>query len=133
MEPTRSGWWPLPTPAGSRPRCSIRHRLPGPGAVALVADSLQRTIVTGDSYLSAFAPTCPIVAEHAQQGIPDPLFSSYRDAGITAAAARQAVDDALGPAGIPASPSKPGRAWTWSTAFCAELPNGAEQPNCVAD
>ncbi|MCB0933170.1 MAG: hypothetical protein KDB71_14895 [Mycobacterium sp.] len=83
---------------------------PAPGAVALVADSLQRTIVTGDSYLSALAPTCPIVAEHAQQGIPDPLFSSYRDAGITAAAARQAVDDALGPAGIPglAQQARPG-------------------------
>lgn len=73
---------------------------PALGAVALAADSFQRTIATGDSYLSALAPNCPIVAEHAEQGIPDPLFSAYRNAGVTAAAARQAVEDALGPAGI---------------------------------
>lgn len=73
---------------------------PPPGGVELVADSLQRTIATGDHYLSGLTPNCPIVAEHSQQGVPDPLFSSYREAGVSAADAQLAVDGALGPGGI---------------------------------
>lgn len=66
----------------------------------LVADSLERTIATGDNYLSAFAPHCTLTTQHAQQGVPDPLFSAYDDAGISAATAQQAIDDAVGPQGI---------------------------------
>ncbi|WP_454561526.1 hypothetical protein [Mycobacterium haemophilum] len=73
---------------------------PPPGATVLVADSLERTIATGDNYLSAFAPHCTLTTQHAQQGVPDPLFSAYDDAGISAATAQQAIDDAVGPQGI---------------------------------
>lgn len=73
---------------------------PLPGATVLVADSLQRTIATGDNYLSALAPNCALPAQHAQQGVTDPLFSAYGDAGISALAAQQAIDSAVGPQGI---------------------------------
>jgi 4-phytase/acid phosphatase len=71
-----------------------------PGAVEVVSDSDQRTIATGDAYLSTLMPNCGIINEHKDQGVRDPLFDEYPDAGVSAGVARRAIDEALGPDGI---------------------------------
>lgn len=70
------------------------------GAVELVSNSEQRTIATGDAYLGALAPNCPIENHHQSAGVRDPLFDEYADAGVNPATARQAIIEALGPDGL---------------------------------
>lgn len=75
---------------------------PPAGAVRITSDSLERTIRTGDEYASALAPECGLENQHSPQGVADPLFSEYRDSGITGATATRAVDSAVGPGGATA-------------------------------
>ncbi|TGD89666.1 histidine-type phosphatase [Mycolicibacterium sp. CH28] len=75
---------------------------PAPGTVQVISDSLERTIATGDAYTSALAPGCGLGNRHQPQGVPDPLFAEYRNSAITASAATQAVDTAIGPGGATA-------------------------------
>jgi len=75
---------------------------PAAGSVAIVSDSDQRTIATGDAYLEGLLPGCLHDNDHRRQGEADPLFSPL-DGGATvldAAEARQAVIAAAGPGGI---------------------------------
>lgn len=50
-----------------------------PSAIALLADSDQRTIATADHYARGLAPGCPPSIEHRPQDTPDPLFSQIDD------------------------------------------------------
>ncbi len=75
---------------------------PQPGTVQIISDSQERTIATGDTYASALAPGCGIGNQHQPQGVADPLFAEYRNSAITAAAASQAVESAIGPGGATA-------------------------------
>lgn len=71
-----------------------------PSSAVVISDSDQRTIATGDAYLTGLAPGCAIANRHLPQDVPDPLFEEYGNAGVSADAARLAVDQALGPDGI---------------------------------
>ena len=73
---------------------------PRPGTVVMHSDSAERTIATGDAYLATLTPNCGIQNEHLAQGVPDPLFTEYPDAGLSAADAQEAIDEALGSGGI---------------------------------
>lgn len=75
---------------------------PAPGALRIVSDSPQRTIRTGDEYASAIAPGCGVDNQHQPQGSADPLFEEYRNSGITAEEAGDAIAAAIGPDGIAA-------------------------------
>jgi len=73
---------------------------PSPGAVLVKSNSKQRTIATAENYASMLAPNCALTVEHVPEGVKDPMFASYADAGLSAAAAQQAVADEMGPQGI---------------------------------
>lgn len=49
---------------------------PGAGTVAMISDSDQRTIATGDSWAAGFAPGCTIPNAHKPQDEPDPIFNA---------------------------------------------------------
>jgi len=75
---------------------------PATGSIAVVSDSDQRTIATGDAYLDGLTPGCGQDNSHRAQDEPDPLFSPL-DEKVTAidpAEARQAVLAAAGSGGI---------------------------------
>lgn len=71
---------------------------PAAGAVAIWADTDQRTIATGEALAEGFAPGCGIAVGHAPEGQTDPLFSPLDalgalDGGAALAAARAEVGD----------------------------------------
>jgi 4-phytase/acid phosphatase len=78
---------------------------PAADGVALVSDSDQRTIATGDAYLEGLAPGCGIANVHRPQDQPDPMFGAIEAGagGFDAARARAAVEQALGSGGIAAA------------------------------
>ena len=81
-----------------------RAGCPGAGSIRVVSDSDQRTIATGDQWLSAALPGCAVANEHPPQGADDPTFSpiSAGLVGLDPRRADAAVTDAAGPGGIPA-------------------------------
>jgi 4-phytase/acid phosphatase len=85
------GWGVLP-----------RKGCPVAGTVAVIADSDQRTIATGDAWREAVGPGCAIPSEHKPQDESDPLFGAI-GAGLTKfdpARATAEVEAAAGPGGI---------------------------------
>lgn len=48
---------------------------PADGTIAILSDSDQRTIATGDAWAEGFAPGCRIDNRHRPQDEPDPIFS----------------------------------------------------------
>lgn len=76
---------------------------PAEGAVAMISDSDQRTIATGDAYLATLAPGCAVANVHRAQDDPDPVFSRDDAEGFDPAAADRAVAQALGPGGVAAA------------------------------
>jgi 4-phytase/acid phosphatase len=76
---------------------------PKPGAIAIIADSDQRTIATADAWLKGFASGCTATREQKPQGEDDPLFSPLGNgATIDADAANAAVKVAIGTGGLTA-------------------------------
>lgn len=77
---------------------------PAPGEVAVYSDSDQRTIATGDAWISGFAPGCSISNQHKAQNAPDPIFSPLDSSGVAydSARAEAAVAAELGTGGIAA-------------------------------
>jgi 4-phytase/acid phosphatase len=75
---------------------------PAKGAIALISDSDQRTIATGDAWAAGFAPGCPIANAHKPQDEPDPIFGAI-EMGLVEydpKAADAAIIAALPPGGI---------------------------------
>ena len=76
---------------------------PKPDAIAIIADSDQRTIATADAWLKGLAPGCTARREQKPQGQDDPLFGPLGNgATIDADAANAAVKAAIGPGGLAA-------------------------------
>jgi 4-phytase/acid phosphatase len=78
---------------------------PGAASVAVISDSDQRTIATGDAWIAGLAPGCRIDNLHKAQDDPDPLFSPVGEglAGYDPKAADRAAADTLGAGGIAAA------------------------------
>jgi 4-phytase/acid phosphatase len=78
---------------------------PAADVVAIVSDSDQRTIATGDAYLEGLAPGCGIANRHHPQGEDDALFAPIGVIGtrFDPQAANAAVREVLGPGGIAAA------------------------------
>jgi len=78
------------------------HGCPVAGAVAIVADSDQRTIATAQSWIRALLPGCGVSIEHRPQESGDPLFSPGQAADVTLDQAQAEADiaAAIGPGGI---------------------------------
>lgn len=73
--------------------------------VAVIADSDERTIKTGEAFVAAFAPGCDLAVAHRPQDVADPMFSPLDETvgkPIPAEAARAAVLERLGPGGLEA-------------------------------
>jgi 4-phytase / acid phosphatase len=75
---------------------------PRPGTLVIHSDSAERTIATGDAFLTTLTPHCGIQNQHQDRGVPDPLFTEYPDAGLSAVDAQAAINEVLGPGGIAA-------------------------------
>lgn len=77
---------------------------PANGAVRVVTDSDQRTIATGDAWLSGLAPGCAIANEHKPQDEPDPVFSAIETGlgRIDVARANAELNAAVGAGGMAA-------------------------------
>lgn len=77
---------------------------PEPGEVVIVSNSLQRTIVTGETYAEALAPGCGLSVGHRPQGEADPLFpwGFEKRPDYDPGKANAAVEAAIGPGGIAA-------------------------------
>lgn len=74
---------------------------PPPDSVTVTSDSMQRTIATGDAYVSALAPGCGLDNQHQPQTTEgDRLFDDSPDGDLSPAAARAAIDAALGTGGL---------------------------------
>ncbi len=74
----------------------------GCGTMRIIADSDQRTIATAQTWGTAIAPGCALDLAHRPQDVADPIFSPIDEGAVPfdAAAARAAVLDDIGPAGI---------------------------------
>lgn len=69
--------------------------------IALISDSDQRTIATGDAWAAGFAPGCALQNHHKEQGAAEPLFSALQNDGtFDADAAGKAVRSELGAGGV---------------------------------
>ena len=81
---------------------------PAAGSVSVYSDSDQRTIATGDAWLSGFAPGCAIANDHRSQDDPDPLFSPIDTSAVPfdPARANAAVAANLGAGGLAAIEAK---------------------------
>ena len=81
---------------------------PAAGSVAVLSDSDQRTIATGDAWIAGFAPGCGIANDHHAQDDPDPLFSPIDTGAVPfdPARANDAVAADLGPGGLAAIEAK---------------------------
>jgi len=81
---------------------------PSARSVAVISDSDQRTIATGDAWIAGFAPGCGITNGHHAQDDPDPLFSPVDTSAVPfdAARANEAVAADLGPGGLAAVEAK---------------------------
>ncbi len=71
---------------------------------AIIADSDQRTIATAAAWAATFAPGCTVPSDHKPQDATDPRFSAIEEGlgTIDVAAARTAMDKAIGAGGIAA-------------------------------
>ncbi|WP_454886471.1 histidine-type phosphatase [Sphingomonas oryzagri] len=80
-----------------------RAGCPDARSVALISDSDQRTIATGDAWVEGLAPGCAITNRHKPQDVADPLFSPLGTHGdYDPAIADHAVRAALGRGGVAA-------------------------------
>jgi 4-phytase/acid phosphatase len=81
---------------------------PAASAIALVSDSDQRTIATGDAWAAGFAPGCPVDNAHKPQDEPDPVFGAIEQRVVPydSEAANAAVVAALPAGGIVAVEAK---------------------------
>jgi 4-phytase/acid phosphatase len=74
---------------------------PAASAVAIIADSDQRTIATADAWAAGFAPGCTLPSDHKPQETDDPVFSPLgAGATLDAVAANAAVRQAIGTGGL---------------------------------
>lgn len=75
---------------------------PATGTIALVSDSDQRTIATGDAWAKGFAPGCAVTNVHKPQDESDPLFGAIQQGLVDydPKAADTAIAEALPKGGI---------------------------------
>ncbi|MDO6414978.1 histidine-type phosphatase [Sphingomonas sp. BIUV-7] len=81
---------------------------PAAGSIALISDSDQRTIATGDAWAAGFAPGCPVGNAHKPQDEADPVFGAIEQGVVDydPQAADAAVAAALPAGGIAAVEAK---------------------------
>jgi 4-phytase/acid phosphatase len=81
------------------------RRCPMAGSVRILSNSLERTILTAETYAALLSPGCQLPVQHRSQDEPDPLFPWLLDhrSDYNPQAANQAVLTALGAGGADAA------------------------------